>query len=333
MKIIVSYRGVPQARGWEAGACLARAFRELGCEVAEFGTCFGFPDRRLSEGPPPSGADLWIYVECGDAEPPYGEVLASDARVKVYWEFDTTIHRGFSLEFIERVGFDHVFLGNWREAPLIRTVAPAVHFLPYAVAADRLSPLPEVEKVADAGMVGQLTRGRVRLLESLRGAGLSAVILQGKFGVELARAINSFRIGLNYEVTGGGGLLNGRVWEVLGCGVFLLNERGNGIEELFEDGRHLALFSTPAECVEKARYYLAHPAEAAAIAAEGRRHALACHTYRQRAEALLACLKAPAPAAEPVSAAIRCRARVIRLAYRASRPAAALRRAIRGRAP
>lgn len=311
MKIVVSYRGVPRAPGWEAGACLARALRSLGHEVYEFGHYHRQPGRRLNEAPAPREPDLWIYVECGDEDPPYGEVLASGARVKVYWDFDTAIHRGGSLQFIRKVKFDHVFLGNGRELELIRSIHPSVHFLPYAVAADRLACLQDVPKTVDAGMVGQATRKRMQLVAALERAGVSATILQGKYGRDLITTINSFRICLNYEVTGGKGLLNSRVWEVLGCGGFLLNEVGNGIESLFVDGRHLVLFSSQAECVDKAMYYLAHPDEACEIARAGHQWVLENHTYQNRAETMLSIVRNPCPPGSSPSAMTRLKASIL----------------------
>lgn len=311
MKIIVSYRGVPRAPGWEAGACLARAFRSLGHDVHDFGHYHGQPGRRLTEAPVPQEPDLWVYVECGDKDPPYDEILASDARVKVYWDFDTAIHRGVSLQFIRRVKFDHVFLGNGSELELIRAIHPSVHFLPYAVAADRLACLPDMPKTLDAGLVGQATRKRLQLVGALRRARVSADILQGKYGQQLVETINSFRICLNYEVTGGKGLLNSRVWEVLGCGGFLLNEVGNGIESLFADGRHLVLFSSQAECVEKTQYYLAHPDVAHEIARAGLHWVQANHTYRNRAETMLALVCNPPPPSPPPSFSSRLKAFVL----------------------
>ncbi len=318
MRLVVSYRGVPKAAGWEAGACLARAFRELGHDVTDYGTYYGeSPSRRVADRGLPSEIDLWVYVECGDSERQYEEVRTVNARAKVYWEFDTAIHRGFSLDFIQRMQFDHVFLGNWREADMVRTVHSQVHFLPYAVTADRLAILSGTPKTLDVGMVGMETRSRRRLMNALQRAGISAAILQNRYGDELVKTINSFKICLNCEVTGGKGLLNGRLWESLGCGGFLLNERGNGIETVFENGRHLVLFATEADCVAKARYYLDHPREAEGIARAGHEYAMAHHTYRQRAEAMLTAMAAPIASARRAPLARRFRAFLLRSAYRA----------------
>jgi spore maturation protein CgeB len=60
-----------------------------------------------------------------------------------------------------------------------------------------------------------------------------------------------------------------RSFEIPALGLFLLAERTPEHEFLYGDGAAAALFSTPAELVEKARHYLAHPDEREAVAAAG----------------------------------------------------------------
>ena len=45
-------------------------------------------------------------------------------------------------------------------------------------------------------------------------------------------------------------------------------------------------YRSPAECVEKVKWLLEHPAEAARIAEAGRRRTHAAHTFRHRAPLL-----------------------------------------------
>ena len=67
----------------------------------------------------------------------------------------------------------------------------------------------------------------------------------------------------------------GRSFEIPALRTFLLAERTPEHEFLYGDGAGAALFSTPAELVEKARHYLAHPAEREAVAAAGHARLLA----------------------------------------------------------
>ena len=61
----------------------------------------------------------------------------------------------------------------------------------------------------------------------------------------------------------------GRSFEIPAIGTFMLAERTAEHEFIYGDGIGAALFSTPEELVEKARYYLTNPAEREAIAAGG----------------------------------------------------------------
>jgi glycosyltransferase involved in cell wall biosynthesis len=74
------------------------------------------------------------------------------------------------------------------------------------------------------------------------------------------------------------GDLNLRVFEALGAGGFLLTDAltpESGLDRLFVDGEHLAVYRSPGELAEKARHYLDHPAEALRIRDAGAAHLLA----------------------------------------------------------
>lgn len=65
-----------------------------------------------------------------------------------------------------------------------------------------------------------------------------------------------------------------RVFEVPACGGFLLCERSEFMQSLYEEGREAVYFSSPDELSDKLRYYLEHEGERSAIAAAGRERLL-----------------------------------------------------------
>jgi hypothetical protein len=70
------------------------------------------------------------------------------------------------------------------------------------------------------------------------------------------------------------GDLNMRVYEILSAGGFLLTDKismDNGLDLLLEDGREYVSYNNYIDLRDKARYYLAHPEEAIAIAQRGHR--------------------------------------------------------------
>lgn len=63
--------------------------------------------------------------------------------------------------------------------------------------------------------------------------------------------------------------LPGRVWDVLGCGGFLLTDYRAEIPEYFQIGKHLEAYETLEEAGEKIEFYLSHEDERRSIAQAG----------------------------------------------------------------
>jgi FkbM family methyltransferase len=78
-----------------------------------------------------------------------------------------------------------------------------------------------------------------------------------------------------------------RIPETLGRGGFLLHPRVAGIEDLFVDGEHLRLYDDREDLYRLIDYYLDHEDERRAIAAAGRDHVRAHHTYEHRIETIV----------------------------------------------
>ena len=78
-----------------------------------------------------------------------------------------------------------------------------------------------------------------------------------------------------------------RMWKILGAGGFYLGEYVPGIEQMAVGGKHCAWFTDAADAQTQVRDWLARPDDRRRIAAAGRAHALAHHTYAQRLETLL----------------------------------------------
>ena len=76
--------------------------------------------------------------------------------------------------------------------------------------------------------------------------------------------------------------IKGRNFEVPGCGGFLLTGRAENLEAYYEIGREIVCFESTEELIEKARYYLAHEDERAAIARAGYERTMKEHTYAHR---------------------------------------------------
>lgn len=80
-----------------------------------------------------------------------------------------------------------------------------------------------------------------------------------------------------------------RIFDILGCGGFLMSNYQPELAELFEIGTDLEAYASLEELVDKCAYYLSHEEERARIARNGYRKAKESHTYGKR---LLEMLKA-----------------------------------------
>lgn len=84
---------------------------------------------------------------------------------------------------------------------------------------------------------------------------------------------------------------NMRIFEGMGCGALVLTDHTPEQTELFENGVHYVVYDSKEDMLEKLRYYLSHPDQAAKIAAEGQRHVVRNHTYEHRARQVLDLIK------------------------------------------
>ena len=78
-----------------------------------------------------------------------------------------------------------------------------------------------------------------------------------------------------------------RMWKIFGCGGAYVGPWVEGIETMAEHRVHCRWYRTIEECVAEVQALLADPEERAAMAARGRAHALAHHTYDARLRLLL----------------------------------------------
>ncbi len=87
------------------------------------------------------------------------------------------------------------------------------------------------------------------------------------------------------------GAVNQRVFDVPACGAFLLTDRQEQMDALFEPGLETASYAHPDELPDMVRHYLGHPAERRRIALAARRRILADHSYDRRMETLFAVMR------------------------------------------
>lgn len=108
-------------------------------------------------------------------------------------------------------------------------------------------------------------------------------------------------LGVN-EVNGDRNYFSNRTWLTLACRGFHLTHYVPGLEDTFEEGRHLAWFHEIGEAEHKIEAYLADEERREEVRQAGHRFALQRHQYRHRIERLLERLEAPEAIPMPLPA-------------------------------
>lgn len=125
-----------------------------------------------------------------------------------------------------------------------------------------------LNRIALIGQAGSLHQRRLKLAGALARAGLPLVFREASQREGLAFYGESL-IGFNATANAD---LNLRVFEIMSTGSMLLMDRlapASGFASLWQDGRHFVGYDNAAELVERARHFVANPAEARAIGAAG----------------------------------------------------------------
>jgi len=145
---------------------------------------------------------------------------------------------------------------------------------------------------ADIGFTGVYEREMADLLYGLAEAGLH-VVVWGRYwnryprshsklelrnewlsGIEYTKAINATRINLGLLRKSAGDLHTARSVEIPSCRAFMLGERTEEHQRLFEEGVEAEFFSSFDELLAKCRHYLEHEEERLRIAEGGYRRCI-----------------------------------------------------------
>lgn len=240
--------------------------------------------------------DLHFWIDWGEdamrsvinADP----IIPKDAPL-IYWASDT--HLGYdhrlgmakqaSLVFVAQKDCVERFKQDGVEAP--------IYWLPHSVEpraycdiddASGTRPYNFLTKKYDVCFIGHVnSMNRIEALDRLFKEFPNFYYGQKRFNDAAEKYCQSkvvFNVSMKNE-------LNMRVFETLGSGSFLLTDRCQNIEEIFEDGKHLVLYDSLDDMVEKAKYYLEHDDEREAIAKAGYAKVMQSETIDHRLNFML----------------------------------------------
>ena len=112
------------------------------------------------------------------------------------------------------------------------------------------------------------------------------------FGKQMLGEISRHAIGFNlHGEVAGDFAANVRMFEVAGAGALLVTDHKKNIGELYEPGLEILTYNSLEECIEKLKWAVDHPVEAAKIAAAGQKRTLRDHTVEKRVDLLHGIIK------------------------------------------
>lgn len=206
-----------------------------------------------------------------------------------YWCSDTHINNGlpgdsytYRLETAKKADF--VFVAQKRAQEEFKRDGVNAIWLPHAVeplAYPKGELLTKKYDVCFVGHVNSLNRENAlnRIFYEFPNFYYGQALFE-----EAARKFSESKIVFNISMTDD---INMRTFEAMATGSLLLTNWIPTIEELFEDGKHLVLYRSEEEMVDKARYYLKHDDEREAIAQAGYEAVIKNHKIQDRVDVIL----------------------------------------------
>lgn len=232
--------------------------------------------------------DAHLHVDWGEdglgAYMPYK--MLDTPHPAIYWASDTHIHDASYGYRLQRAKLsDKVFCAQKRAIEEFARDGVRAEWLPHAFEPlaycdpDTGKPFLFADKKYDVCFVGHINSGnRIDALDHLFKAVPNFFYGQRTFN-DAAEKYAQSKIAFNISMTDD---INMRTFEVMGSRTFLLTNWIPTIEDLFEDGKHLVLYRSHEEMIDKAKYYLAHDDEREKIARAGYEEVMAKHTIDHR---------------------------------------------------
>lgn len=290
MKVLVSYRGIPQSPGWATGDMVVKAFRALGHEVYPYAKYYQ-ENRWVEEQPALDDHDwdLILFMECNDGDPQYPELRVTRARKTACWLFDTSYYADRCKSLVDYFGFDHIFLANPLTIQEYKTWGyKKVYYLPYACDPELHGRSLETPKTRDVALVGSIRDDRRALADTLARHGVDLQLISGVFREEYIDALASAKIVVNQNPEAGRGLLNMRFFEAQAAGTFVMTEHSDN-EANIQAGLHSRGFpyESTGEVAAFANVLLKNNDHLHALRKENQENIFMNDTYQNRCQSIL----------------------------------------------
>jgi spore maturation protein CgeB len=230
----------------------------------------------------PKDFGLYFRIDHGD----YTYDLPDDLHPAVFYAIDTHLKKPFKKICRQVVHYDVVFCAQKEGAENLRKKTKVdAHWVPLGCDPEIHKRL-NMPKKYDIGFVGKDAQKypREKHLRLLKEKYPNSYIGTADFR-DMSKIYSASKIGFNSSIIND---INMRMFEILGCGCFLLTYyiKDNGFNELFKEGKHLVAFKSNKQMLKLIDYYLEHPEEREKIAEAGYKLAINRHTYYHRVQSM-----------------------------------------------
>lgn len=293
MRILVSYRGIPQSPGWATGDFVVKAFRDLGHECEPYAK---FYQRHLwveNQNQYDDEYDLLLYLECNDGDPQYTELSSVRARKTACWLFDTSYYPDHLVGLQNQFKFDVQFIAN----PLdVDRFSHSFH-MPYACD-PRLhfrslqslpGTAPSVPQTCQVALIGSDRKDRRALQQELGKSGVDLDLVSGVFREQYIDALAASEFVINQNPDAGAGLFNMRQFEAPAAGSIIFTEGRDydANEGEFEHMVNCVVYRNTDDIVRYICDLESDPDRKEKLRSTGQSHVLQHHTYEARCKEIL----------------------------------------------
>lgn len=153
------------------------------------------------------------------------------------------------------------------------------YYLPNAYPDDLIDYKPEIQKKYDVGFCGNVIN-RGDWIDSVPNIHKDIFVI----GDDMVNAVNSYKIHFNRNLSDD---INYRTFETLGCKTFLLTNKTENLDKLFNIGEHLDIYTTKQDLIEKVNFYLSNNDIRNKISENGYKWVRENHTFINRAKEIV----------------------------------------------
>lgn len=238
------------------------------------------------------GFDLYLRLDHGD----YKYDVPFRLRPAAFLAIDTHLKKPCKKILRQAKHYDFVFAAQKEGAlKLSKALRKKVEWIPLACDPEIHKKL-DIDKKYDVGFVGSYggkNSEREKLLLEIKNKFPNSFIGAAPY-TQMSEIYSASKIGINCSLNDD---VNMRIFEILSCGAMLITSRikQNGLEELFEEGRHFKAYETAEELTALIEYYLKHDEEREKIALAGYEEAINKHTYKNRLKKIFEVIKQQEP--------------------------------------